>query len=189
MGNLHRVGAAVVGGFIFVFGLAGLAARPEVYSTEGPVVFGMTTNVEVDMGIGQVWEDLVSTADVVLPMVYPSHYYNLMYGVRRPNNEPYIIVKSALEDGIRRSQKVGGPTAAIRPYLQAFTLGLPRYTPDHVREQIRAAYDAGIDSWVLWNARAAYDPRIFEAANRKSIVRAVSQVEPPRTAPPQPEEH
>ena len=44
MGNLHRVGAAVVGGFIFVFGLAGLAARPEVYSTEGPVVFGMTTN-------------------------------------------------------------------------------------------------------------------------------------------------
>jgi hypothetical protein len=152
-------------------------------------VFGMTTNVEVDMGIGQVWEDLVSTADVVLPMVYPSHYYNSMYGVRRPNNEPYIIVKGALEDGIRRSQKVGGPTAAIRPYLQAFTLGLPRYTPDHVREQIRAAYDAGIDSWVLWNARAAYDPRIFEAANRKSIVRAVSQVEPPRTTPPQPEEH
>jgi hypothetical protein len=27
-----------------VFGLAGLAARPEVFSTEGPVVFGMTTN-------------------------------------------------------------------------------------------------------------------------------------------------
>ncbi len=52
-------------------------------------VFGMTTNVEVDMGIGQVWEDLVSTADVVLPMVYPSHYYNSMYGVRRPNTEPY----------------------------------------------------------------------------------------------------
>jgi hypothetical protein len=98
-------------------------------------------------------------------------------------------VKNALEDGIRRNQKVGGPTAAIRPYLQAFTLGLPRYTPDHVREQIRAVYDAGIDSWVLWNARAAYDPRIFEAANRKSIVRAVSEVEPPRTAPPQPEEH
>ena len=26
------------------------------------------------MGIGQYWEDLVTTADVVLPMVYPSHY-------------------------------------------------------------------------------------------------------------------
>ena len=44
MGNLHRIGAAVVGGFVFVFGLAGLARRPDVFSTEGPVVFGMTTN-------------------------------------------------------------------------------------------------------------------------------------------------
>ena len=32
-----------------------------------------------DMGIGQMWEDLVTTADVVLPMVYPSHYYRGMY--------------------------------------------------------------------------------------------------------------
>ena len=44
MGTLHRIGVAVVGGFVFVFGLAGLALRPEVFSTEGPVVFGMTTN-------------------------------------------------------------------------------------------------------------------------------------------------
>jgi Domain of unknown function (DUF4383) len=44
MGNLHRIGTAVVGGFVFVFGLAGLTWRPEVFSTEGPVVFGMTTN-------------------------------------------------------------------------------------------------------------------------------------------------
>ena len=44
MGNLHRIGAVVVGGFVFVFGLTGLTWRPEVFSTEGPVVFGMTTN-------------------------------------------------------------------------------------------------------------------------------------------------
>ena len=44
MGSLHRIGTAVVGGFVFVFGLAGLTWRPEVFSTEGPVVFGMTTN-------------------------------------------------------------------------------------------------------------------------------------------------
>lgn len=44
MGNLHRIGAAVVGGFVFVFGLTGLTWRPEIFSTEGPVVFGMTTN-------------------------------------------------------------------------------------------------------------------------------------------------
>src|SRR5437879_12605069 len=27
-----------------------------------------------DLGIGQVWEDFINVADVVLPMVYPSHY-------------------------------------------------------------------------------------------------------------------
>jgi hypothetical protein len=125
-------------------------------------VFGMTTNVRVDLGIGQVWEDLISTADVVLPMVYPSHYYGAMYGVSHPNSEPYTIVKHALDDGVARARQMGTATAEIRPYLQAFTLGLPRYTPDHVRDQIRAANDAGIHSWVLWNPRSDYDPRIFE---------------------------
>lgn len=124
-------------------------------------VFGMTTNVTIDMGIGQVWEDLVSTADVVLPMVYPSHYYGAMYGASHPNSEPYKVVRAALEDGQRRSEKLGSATAEIRPYLQAFTLGRPRYTPEHVKEQIRAASDLGINAWVLWNPRSAYDPRIF----------------------------
>jgi hypothetical protein len=125
-------------------------------------VFGMTTNVRVDLGIGQVWEDLIGTADVVLPMVYPSHYYGAMYGVSHPNSEPYTIVKHALADGVARARQMSTPTAEIRPYLQAFTLGLPRYTPDRVREQIRAANDVGIQSWVLWNPRSDYDPRIFE---------------------------
>jgi hypothetical protein len=127
-------------------------------------VFGMTTNVKVDLGIGQIWEDLVTTADVVLPMVYPSHYYHPIYGVSRPNSDPYRIVRGALEDGVRRSREVGGRSAEIRPYLQAFTLGQPRYTPEHVRAQIRAASDAGIDGWVLWNPRSVYDARIFSRA-------------------------
>ena len=142
-------------------------------------VFGLTTNAEADLGIGQVWEDLVSTADVVLPMVYPSHYYHRIYGVGHPNSEPYRIVRGALSDGIRRSRDMGGPTAAIRPYLQAFTLGRPRYTPVEIREQIRAAADVGITTWVLWNPRSVYDPRIFSAARPAPL--ALSY---PRTPPP-----
>ena len=146
-------------------------------------VFGMTTNVEVDMGIGQVWEDLVSTADVVLPMVYPSHYYHAMYGVRHPNSEPYRVVRGALTDGIRRSGRLNGPKAEIRPYLQAFTLGRPRYTPEHVREQIRAAADLGINGWVLWNPRSAYDPRIFRKAGA-TLARLASNHTPALEASP-----
>ena len=123
-------------------------------------VFGMTTVAEADLGIGQVWEDLVGGSDVVLPMVYPSHYYRGMYGFAHPNASPYEVVRRALEDGIRRSAKVQDP-AEIRPYLQAFTLGSPRYGPEHVRAQIRATNDLGLTGWVLWNPRSVYDPAIF----------------------------
>src|SRR2546423_7679703 len=43
-------------------------------------IFGLTASATGDLGIGQVWEDFVSVADVVLPMVYPSHYYRGAYG-------------------------------------------------------------------------------------------------------------
>lgn len=147
-------------------------------------VFGMTTNVRVDLGVGQVWEDLIGTADVVLPMVYPSHYYHAMYGVSHPNSEPYTIVRRALADGVERARQMGTPTAEIRPYLQAFTLGQPRYTPDRVRDQIRAAKDAGIHAWVLWNPRSAYDPRIFEKDSPGP--RQVATLPPPPSALPEP---
>ena len=125
-------------------------------------VFGLTTTAEDDLGIGQQWEDLVAAADVVLPMVYPSHYRHGVYNVPRPNSEPYVMVHRALEDGLRRSTALApAKTAEIRPYLQAFTLGQPRYTPFLVKEQVRAAEELGLRSWVLWNPGARYDPRIF----------------------------
>lgn len=121
-------------------------------------IFGLTASATggSDLGIGQVWEDFITTADVVLPMVYPSHYYRGAYGIPVPNAAPYRVVRRALEEAIQRSQVEGA--AEIRPFLQAFTLGrrLPRYTPHEIREQIRAAEDVGINSWVLWNPRSVY---------------------------------
>ena len=125
----------------------------------GPVtfdIFGLTASATDDMGIGQVWEDFTSVADVVLPMVYPSHYQRGAYGFAWPNGQPYKIVRRALEDALGRAR---GPQAAeIRPYLQAFTLGrrLPRYTAFEIREEIRATEELGLTSWVLWNPRSVY---------------------------------
>lgn len=135
-------------------------------------VFGLTTSAEGDMGIGQSWDDLAPLADVLLPMVYPSHYPRGAYGIPYPNAEPYEIVRRAVEDGIRRS--AGLPrTARIRPYLQAFTLRRPRYTATEVRAQIAAVEDLGLTDWILWNARGVYPP----GALRK----AITGVRPPRT--------
>src|SRR5205085_1732050 len=65
-------------------------------------------------------------------------------------------------------------SAEIRPFLQAFTLGrrLPRYTPFEIREQIRAAEDLGITSWVLWNPRSVY---------QRGSLRPKNGAEPPPT--------
>ncbi len=120
-------------------------------------IFGLTASATGDLGIGQVWEDFVSVADVVLPMVYPSHYYRGAFGYAWPNGQPYRIVRSALTEALKRSEPLPG-SAEIRPFLQAFTLGrrLPRYTPFEIREQIRAVEELGITSWVLWNPRSVY---------------------------------
>lgn len=120
-------------------------------------VFGLTaSNTTSDLGIGQVWEDFVGVADVVLPMVYPSHYYRGAFGFRSPNANPYQVVRLALTDALARTRFPS--TTLVRPYLQAFTLGrrLPRYTPTEIRDQIRAAQELGLESWVLWNPRSVY---------------------------------
>ena len=139
-------------------------------------VFGLTTSATTDMGIGQLWEDLVHEADVVLPMVYPSHYQRGAYGFARPNYEPYAIVRRALEYGIRRSATIPG-AAKIRPFLQSFTLGRPRYAADEVRAQIQAAEDLGIQDWVLWNARGVYPAGAFRSTRSWSSEEAGSLTE------------
>ncbi|HKN59154.1 MAG TPA: putative glycoside hydrolase, partial [Gemmatimonadaceae bacterium] len=52
-------------------------------------VFGLTATDTTDMGIGQRWEMFVDQVDVVLPMVYPSHFARGTYRLRNPNAHPY----------------------------------------------------------------------------------------------------
>ncbi len=120
-------------------------------------VFGLTTSARGDLGIGQVWEDLSTAADVILPMVYPSHYRRGSFGLANPNREPYLVVRRAMLEALERS--AGTPNAAkIRPYLQAFTIYRVRYGPEEIRAQIRAVEELGLTDWVLWNARGVYPP-------------------------------
>lgn len=125
-------------------------------------VFGLTASDTTDMGIGQRWEMFVDQADVVLPMNYPSHFAPGTYGIANPNAKPYETVDKALEDAIRRSQGIAG-AAKIIPWYQDFTYGAPRYTAEHVRAQIRAGYDNGIRSWILWNPRSLYSKGALRA--------------------------
>ena len=111
-------------------------------------VFGVTTSFRRDIGIGQLWERFIDVVDVALPMVYPSHYWEGSFGYRDPNARPYEVVRGALRDALRRSERVSG-AGLTRPWLQDFTLGQPVYGAAEVRAQIQAVYDVGIQEWMV----------------------------------------
>ncbi|MDX9872283.1 MAG: putative glycoside hydrolase [Clostridia bacterium] len=118
-------------------------------------VFGLTTLTLDDMGMGQKYEKIIAEVDYVCPMVYPSHYGVGNYGFTNPNAYPYEVVKASLLDGLKKSAGVESG-AIIRPWLQDFNLGSPRYGAPEVRAQIQATYDAGLEEWILWNAGNRY---------------------------------
>jgi hypothetical protein len=131
-------------------------------------IFGLVTTVKGPLEVAQEWEKLAPVTDVLLPMVYPSHYPRGSFGVARPNAEPYKIIFTAINRARERNEKLGIEGGeSVRPWLQAFSLGQPKYDASHMREQIRAVYDAGYDGWVLWSPGSNYD--IFIPAFAKKL--------------------
>jgi hypothetical protein len=119
-------------------------------------VFGLTATDTTDMGIGQRWEMFADQADVVLPMVYPSHFAPGTYKLGNPNANPYATIDHAMKDVKRRSANI--PNAAmVIPWYQDFTLGPPHYYAEQVRAQKKAGYDNGFQSWILWNPGSRYN--------------------------------
>jgi hypothetical protein len=124
-------------------------------------VFGLTATDTTDMGIGQKWEMFVDQVDVVLPMVYPSHFARGTFKIGNPNAHPYATIDHVLKDVIARTDSV--PHAArIIPWYQDFTLGSPHYYAREIRAQKKAGYDNGFQSWILWNPKSNYTVAALE---------------------------
>lgn len=154
-------------------------------------IFGMTTTNTDDLNIGQVLEHALLNFDYVSPMVYPSHYPPKFNGWPDPNKVPYEIIKFSMDSAVARAEllkkevtdKMYTENASttekiknefynerlekrlgadqLRPWLQDFDYPVP-YTPEMVRKQIEATYDAGLTSWMLWDPRNEYTPSALE---------------------------
>ncbi|MEJ6949617.1 putative glycoside hydrolase [Natronospora cellulosivora (SeqCode)] len=119
-------------------------------------VFGMTTTVNNDLGIGQNFNDLAEKFRIISPMIYPSHYGPGVYGIENPDLEPYNLINRSLRDALRKIESIeDNDDIIIRPWLQDFSLN-NRYTYKEVLEQIRAAENLGIKEWLLWNPSSNY---------------------------------
>ena len=143
-------------------------------------LFGYTTTNKDDLGIGQVMERILPYFDYIMPMVYPSHYNSGFLGIAKPANKPYRVVNYSMNSAVKRTKELKNSinttstttkavylrslansgnknisTSQLRPWLQDFNLGAV-YTPQMVRTQIQATYDAGLTSWILWDAANTY---------------------------------
>jgi hypothetical protein len=142
-------------------------------------IFGLVATVGGALEVGQKWEPMVQSVDVVLPMVYPSHYPHGSFGIPYPNAQPYDVIHTAISRGRVRNEALGLKGQRIRPWLQAFTLGPPKYGAAELEAQKKAVYDSGFEGWVLWNPGSSYDP--FVPGLEKTLVpRAKNPPVPPK---------
>jgi len=120
-------------------------------------LFGLTTTSFDDLGIGQVLVDVAPYFDYLSPMVYPSHFASGFLNFPNPANHPYEVVNHSMLSASGRLTAASSTPDKLRPWLQDFNLGAS-YTAEMVRAQIQATYDAGLDSWMLWDPNNRYTP-------------------------------
>ena len=125
-------------------------------------LFGMTTTNNDDLNIGQLLEDATLYFDFIDPMVYPSHYPPTWNGFKNPAANPYEVVKIAMTGGVERLKAMEEDPLKLRPWLQDFDLGAT-YDKEKVSAQIKATYDVGLNSWILWDPKNVYT---VEALNK-----------------------
>ena len=138
-------------------------------------LFGMTTTNNDDLNIGQVLERTLPYFDYVAPMVYPSHYPKNFNGWKNPNTVPYELTKFVMKRAVERAeatttavatldnQKIDLGTSSkkvlythepqnklkLRTWIQDFNYGGTYGIPE-VKAEIKATYDVGLTSWMIW---------------------------------------
>lgn len=138
-------------------------ARAKLQPYQIPVsadIFGLTTSVTDDQGIGQQFEKIINNVDIVSPMVYPSHYAFGTFGLKNPNEHPYETVLRGVSDAKKRIDEAGNTSTILRPWLQDFSLGY-RYDRNEIQAQIKAVEDAGVKEWIFWNPSCRYDKQKY----------------------------
>lgn len=116
-------------------------------------IFGLTSLVKHDMGIGQTIKMIADNVDYICPMVYPSHYALGEYHIPNPNKAPYRTVLLSLGDAVK---KMKGTKCKVRPWLQDFSLYGVHYGRNEVLAQRKAAKEVGLTEFIMWNPRCKY---------------------------------
>ena len=121
-------------------------------------VFGEAANPGYTTAYGQYWPAISNICDAICGMPYPDHFSNGYYGIKKPWNHPYEILK-AWGERVQQRQAVTPTPAAVRTWIQAYPVmkhvdrnGL-RYDAEDVEKEIRGLYDAGLTGgYTTWHS-------------------------------------
>ena len=121
-------------------------------------VFGEAANPGYTTAYGQYWPAISNIADVICGMPYPDHFSNGYYGIKKPWNHPYEILK-AWGERVQGRQEVTPTPAVVRTWIQAYDVmrhvdrnGI-KYNAENVEKEIRGLYDAGLyGGYTTWHS-------------------------------------
>jgi hypothetical protein len=120
-------------------------------------IFGVAATGEMDdiEALGQNIGTIGAGAEVLSPMVYPSHYGPGYRGWDTPGNHAEIIgigTRAALAKLAAAKNK----TTAIRPWMQASSYKTPNYGPKYIQDEIKSAETSGALGWLFWDPANSY---------------------------------
>ena len=121
-------------------------------------VFGEAANPGYTTAYGQYWPAISNICDAICGMPYPDHFSNGYYGIKKPWNHPYELLK-AWGERVQGRQAVTPTPAVVRTWIQAYPVmrhvdrnGL-RYDAEDVEKEIRGLYDAGLTGgYATWHS-------------------------------------
>lgn len=112
-------------------------------------VFGESANPGYTTAYGQYWPAISTIADAICAMPYPDHFADHYYGISKPWNHPYEIMK-AWGKRVQGRQSITASPAKVRTWIQAYHVmrWVDRNGIDNdanfIERQIRGLYDAGL---------------------------------------------
>jgi len=120
-------------------------------------VFGVTATGESSdiEALGQNLAVIGTEAEVLSPMVYPSHYSPGWNGFAEPGAHPEII-GIGTKGALARLHAGHVDSTLIRPWLQASSYKTPNYGPEYIRGEIKSAETSGGTGWLMWDPSNSY---------------------------------
>ncbi len=120
-------------------------------------IFGIVLwdNPQTNNLIGQYTLTFMRYADVICPMLYPSHFNPGFDGIAKPGENPYLFMDKGCKKFVNFNWKDQYYVKVV-PWIQAFNYMSPNYNEKYIQDQIRACLDNKMDGVFAWNAGNDY---------------------------------